>query len=670
MGEFRVHHVRFFEYQPKPIHCLAYEKKNKQLAVSRSDGSIEIWLPESDWLQEKVISGRSEQSVEAIVWQGKRLFTAGLGGDVTEHNLLTLKPKNSEPCNAGAIWCLTKNFTGTRLAAGTEDGCVVLFDIEMGQLKYLQSFGKQEGRILSIAWHTQEGVIVTGGVDNIRLWSVKSGQAIQRLTLGHQQENQETIVWCLAITSNMTIISGDSRGKTCFWNGRQGTLIKTFSSHKADVLTLSINEEEDCVFSSGVDPLLVGFEFVTTKSGVGNQHWVQSTTQNIHKHDVRAVCFLPNCIVSAGIGTNLCLTQRRRDETISKRIAHIPQNIVHVAKEKKMVMLRYTDYLEVWKLGHTNFTSEKDGEILPLRSNPVKLLQLKCKGQAAILCCGISNSGDHIAYCDEHNLRIYQLSVDEEDYTPKVGLSKITMASEDLRVPIHHLEFTPDGRFIVTATASGYLQLTEINEDRAHVSNTFNVFADGITMLTMSPTGNCVAIVSGDYTISILNITNNTIECNLPKYDHPPRTLRFSPSGEDLVIAYSNNMIFEFDVDKKEYTTWSRRESRRFPNQWFKRQNKVCRITFDPRNDDHLVLQDNMAFVIVDKSKTMPEKKKRIFDKWYKPKKEDAFHQCKKYNFLMYVELLEDDWMLIVERTPLAILNNLPATLKQKKFGT
>jgi WD40 repeat protein len=56
------------------------------------------------------------------------------------------------------------------------------------------------GRILSIAWHPTEDLIVTGGVDNIRIWSINSGHAVQRLTLGRQEKNKETIVWCVAVT--------------------------------------------------------------------------------------------------------------------------------------------------------------------------------------------------------------------------------------------------------------------------------------------------------------------------------------------------------------------------------------------------------------------------------------------------------------------------------------
>ena len=35
MDEFKVHRVRFFEYVPSPIHCMAYDFDNDKLAVSR-----------------------------------------------------------------------------------------------------------------------------------------------------------------------------------------------------------------------------------------------------------------------------------------------------------------------------------------------------------------------------------------------------------------------------------------------------------------------------------------------------------------------------------------------------------------------------------------------------------------------------------------------------------
>lgn len=54
-------------------------------------------------------------------------------------------------------------------------------------------------RILSIDWHISGEVIVTGGIDNIRLWCADSGNAIQRITIARQSAQKETIVWAIAI---------------------------------------------------------------------------------------------------------------------------------------------------------------------------------------------------------------------------------------------------------------------------------------------------------------------------------------------------------------------------------------------------------------------------------------------------------------------------------------
>jgi U3 small nucleolar RNA-associated protein 4 len=50
-------------------------------------------------------------------------------------------------------------------------------------------------------WHKDEEMLVTGGIDNIRVWDANSGQVMQRISLGRIEKNKETLVWCLAITS-------------------------------------------------------------------------------------------------------------------------------------------------------------------------------------------------------------------------------------------------------------------------------------------------------------------------------------------------------------------------------------------------------------------------------------------------------------------------------------
>ena len=81
-----VHRVRFIEHDPKAINSLAFSDATERprLAVSRSDSSIEIWVTQDDgnYYRDRLIPGRSDSSVEKLVWGGSRLFSAGLSGEL------------------------------------------------------------------------------------------------------------------------------------------------------------------------------------------------------------------------------------------------------------------------------------------------------------------------------------------------------------------------------------------------------------------------------------------------------------------------------------------------------------------------------------------------------------------------------------------------------------
>ncbi|XP_022256210.1 U3 small nucleolar RNA-associated protein 4 homolog [Limulus polyphemus] len=188
--KFRVHHVNFFQPDPKSIHCLAFEYNTKKLAVARSDFSIEIWNLSNTHFQESVIPGDPGCSVEAVVWCKGRLFSCGLQGYITEYDLLRLVPKYSVPVTSGPAWCQGFNDRKSLLA------------VSIGILHFnpVQSQIGQNWRILCLAWHESGDVLVTGSIDAIRIWNVQTGHAKDRILVGRLERNTETIVWCLAVT--------------------------------------------------------------------------------------------------------------------------------------------------------------------------------------------------------------------------------------------------------------------------------------------------------------------------------------------------------------------------------------------------------------------------------------------------------------------------------------
>lgn len=53
------------------------------------------------------------------------------------------------------------------------------------------------------------------------------------------------------------MISGDSLGDISIWDSEFGTVIKTFSYLKGDILSLVVNENFKSVYASGVDSRVV-----------------------------------------------------------------------------------------------------------------------------------------------------------------------------------------------------------------------------------------------------------------------------------------------------------------------------------------------------------------------------------------------------------------------------
>lgn len=57
------------------------------------------------------------------------------------------------------------------------------------------------------------------------------------------------------------------------------------------------------------------------------------------------------------------------------------------------------------------YFSDKSGDILPLSSKQIKLLQLKTKDCETIVCSAISRKAKYIAYSDQETIKLYSLTL-------------------------------------------------------------------------------------------------------------------------------------------------------------------------------------------------------------------------------------------------------------------
>ena len=58
-----------------------------------------------------------------------------------------------------------------------------------------------------------------------------------------------------------------------------------------------------------------------------------------------------------------------------------------------------------------SFVSEKDGEVLPLKTNPVKLVEVRAREGECLVCSAVSQCGQWLAYSDSQTIRLFTVTL-------------------------------------------------------------------------------------------------------------------------------------------------------------------------------------------------------------------------------------------------------------------
>ncbi|OXU18958.1 hypothetical protein TSAR_000015 [Trichomalopsis sarcophagae] len=683
----KIHNVRFYNLEPKSVTCFSYEPNSKKLALARSDNSIEIWNIGNAPFIESSIAGQAENSIEAILWIGSRLFTCGLRGMITEYDLTTLSIKNEVTVTGGAAWCMDINRDQTHLAVGTEDGYINTFFITDESLMYEKIFDKQKGRILCIKWDNTGEMIFSGSVDTVRVWNASSGHAIHKMITARKDAKKETIVWCLAVSNDNMIISGDSRGTLSVWDSNMGTLIESHDSHAADILAVTMSHDKKMIYCAGVDPVIRTFSKVVVKS-TGRAQWVRGIERRLHIHDVRALIEANGKLYSAGVDGYLAQSSYP-PKILVKYPPLLQPPCVHACPKSRSILLRYHNYLEIWKLGMAVKNTQdikQPGYLHELKKEPAKLLQLKSKSDENIICCATTKDARVIVYSTESLLRVFSFNVTD-------GIAELSKQHSDVpKKRVQKMLFSPNDKLFVTVNNEGngnVVTLYKVNQEyylTYHGSFiTDNEQIKNVGLVCFSPDDKYLVISDCDSHIVIYNIQDDLSagppnSWPLPKYSCPPTAMAVQNNTNNLVVVYSDHKIIEYSIPRRKYTEFSKNLQGRLPTQWLARHFPITNISFDGNNENIIIVHDDTTVFVINKCSDLPNSTAKI------PKLENsdcreesstgssshsqhAIQVVKKYKHLVYLDWISSSEMVAVEVNPTSLSEKLPPTLKQKWFG-
>ncbi|XP_075979047.1 UTP4 small subunit processome component l(3)72Dn [Anticarsia gemmatalis] len=701
----KVHRVRYYNPKPEPINCVSFNKTSKQIAVARGDASIEIWDLNYAPCLVKFIPGVENGSVEALGWVNERLLSTGLGGALIEWDLDTLTLKTTVLLTGYAAWCLDVNTDNTLAAVGTEQGYVNLYSVDNDEIVYKKLFDKQEGRILCCKFNNTGNILVTGSVNTIRVWNVETGQAISRMSVSRR--GREVIVWCLGVLSDNTVVSGDSLGRLIFWDSAVGDQIESYSTHKADILSIAISDDENSLFCSGVDPVIMNF--IKVSKGVGKQteaQWVKNVQRNIHEHDVRGLIIHGEKLISVGVDGYLTFSSYP-----PKWVMRVPPMISaprsSVCGRKKLLLLRYSNHLEVWKLGSyatndsgnvlvTNVSSiqdpnhtdkneiEQDSTIdiinkaqaentrkqsLKLTEKPVKLVSINTKGKKQLRCCAMSPNGQLVVYSTASDVRMLKLDADEDQ--SNISLSKVSING----LPAggcDRVAFTEDSCTMV-AHCVGVLHVLQVDPEAGAApiqTIALNKYFKAKSILHLhiskkSPTGVTYLVVADTQgSIAIWTQSSKKFEFHviLPKYQCLPSALTVDSERENLIVTYVDQKIVEYELKEKRFTKWP---GAALPPEWVSRRSAVTSVRVHPARAA-LLLHDDTALWVMEKNAAQ-ENVEPLAKRTSKPGSRNVGLRIVPIKYLADFHWLDNDEAVTIEVLPENIVSQLPPIAATKR---
>ncbi|RZC36716.1 cirhin, partial [Asbolus verrucosus] len=584
MSNPKVHNVRFYKPKPKAVYCMALEPQENKLAISRSDASLEIWnLSNAPFIERRIASSTENFSIEGLAWCETRLFSVGLHGLLVEYDLYKLDVKSRAVVTGEAAFCLDINKNKTQIAVGTEQGYLNIFQITEDEVLFEKFLDKQEGRILCLKFDHSGEYIVSGSMDAIRIWSVKTNQALFKMIPGRSEQQKATIVWCLAVTKDFTIVSGDSRGILTIWDGKVGAQLESYQSHRADILSLCLSEDENSLYCAGIDPNILNYVRIKVKDEA--YRWVRSIQRKIHEHDVRALVLNGHKLYSSGVDGYLACSYHP-PKTLLKYPPILQNPCATVCTKSQYILLRYPKFIEIWSLGVSGGERDKHTGLFAVKSEPKKLVVVQKvvktdeeERKEGIVCATMSHDGKLILYSTRLGVRLLKFVCDED----KPKLIPIEMLDKLGECPCVSAIFTSN-HLLIIAPNSGGLQVFGFKNDTPFLIQKISAeMEDTITFLTASATAHY--LVAGDVkgNIFVWTLKNNQYDFHF--------------------VAYSNSSIIEFDLKKRELTKFSRSLTKNLPKQWTLRSSIIRSITFDPRVDHIIILHDDDSVIVIDKNK-------------------------------------------------------------------
>jgi U3 small nucleolar RNA-associated protein 4 len=449
------------------------------------------------------------------------------------------------------------------IACACDDGTLRLFGIRAvdNECCLVQTYPQTNCRLLSLAWHKQRFIAVGGSDGYMSYWDVVERRELFSIN-GKVQNNLDVNIWSLGILENGDVVSGDSSGSVRIWDGKYGSLLKSFNLHKKDVLALALSKGK--IYSSGVD----GQVNLLTNEGKeeAEAKWMFKGKKRPHSHDVMALAISQNTLFSGGNDTRLLsysvksfLEKHPFSLQVYSEVPHI--QVSDTGDKDKAntgavrMICQQQAAVEVWEVNvveqepgvRAKLSKGKEGEPIESKTGPKLLAVLNSKSN--VFSSSVSSCGKHVVYSNMTSVHLYELA--RSNPRAPVEVRKVKTESAQLK----SIQFTPNGKFIVGLNskneccvydAATLASVHVFAREEVRVKGNFPP-SMGDELLAISGNSELIAVTDKGSAVLIFNLSKKSLH-GVVKVEHVVSSLCFQKESNLLLLGMMNRHVLFYEM--------------------------------------------------------------------------------------------------------------------------